>query len=127
MTFSSLISSTDPVAVLTVFDEIHVNEMLYIVVFGESLLNDAVGVVSFLTTLFNAFFTSNKANFRFATKVLYEMFVTYSEISLTGPIRTTDIVNGFLAFFVVGLGGVGIGLAWAAIISYTTRYPIVAF
>lgn len=44
--FGSIIAAVDPVAVLTVFEDVQIHEQLYIVVFGESLFNDAVTVVS---------------------------------------------------------------------------------
>ncbi|XP_015510972.1 probable Na(+)/H(+) antiporter nhx-9 isoform X1 [Neodiprion lecontei] len=95
--FSALISAVDPVAVLAVFEEIHVNEILYIVVFGESLLNDAV------------------------TVVLYNMFEAYSEMG-EARIVYTDIMSGFMSFLVVAIGGTIIGIAWGFATGFVTRF-----
>ncbi len=45
--FGSLISATDPVAVLAIFKEMDADEDLFAVVFGESIFNDAIGIVMF--------------------------------------------------------------------------------
>uniref|UniRef100_A0A7G3B1K8 Sodium/hydrogen exchanger n=1 Tax=Lutzomyia longipalpis TaxID=7200 RepID=A0A7G3B1K8_LUTLO len=95
--FSSLISAVDPVAVLAVFEEIHVNEILYIVVFGESLLNDAV------------------------TVVVYHMMDSYSEMGISN-IQAVDIVSGVASFFVVALGGTFIGVIWGFLTGLVTRF-----
>ncbi|GLG94919.1 Sodium/hydrogen exchanger [Gryllus bimaculatus] len=43
--FGALISSTDPLTILAVFHDLHVDVNLYALVFGESVLNDAVAIV----------------------------------------------------------------------------------
>jgi sodium/hydrogen exchanger-like protein 6/7 len=45
--FGSLISATDPVTVLAIFHDLHVDHDLYSLVFGESVMNDAVAIVMF--------------------------------------------------------------------------------
>ncbi|XP_052741735.1 sodium/hydrogen exchanger 3 isoform X5 [Bicyclus anynana] len=95
--FGALISAVDPVAVLAVFEEIHVDEVLYIVVFGESLLNDAV------------------------TVVLYHMFEAYTEMGAS-RLMYTDFLAGFASFLVVAVGGTCIGVVWGFGTGLVTRF-----
>ncbi|SGY12818.1 BQ5605_C011g06615 [Microbotryum silenes-dioicae] len=47
--FGSTLSATDPVTILAIFNALHVDPKLYSVIFGESILNDAVAIVMFET------------------------------------------------------------------------------
>lgn len=47
--FGSLISATDPVSVLAIFKEMDADPNLYAIVFGESIFNDAIGIVMYET------------------------------------------------------------------------------
>lgn len=93
--FASIISAVDPVAVLNVFEDVSVNEQLYIVVFGECLFNDAV------------------------TVVLYNMFSFVADMPVVEPV---DVFLGVSRFFVVGLGGLGFGVLFGFAASFTTRF-----
>ncbi|XP_033914337.2 sodium/hydrogen exchanger 3-like [Acipenser ruthenus] len=95
--FGSLLSAVDPVAVIAVFEEVHVDEVLYIIVFGESLLNDGVTVV-----LYNVF----------------DSFIAIGGVNVTG----VDCVKGVVSFFVVALGGTLIGIVFAFLLSYISRF-----
>ncbi|CAD5215203.1 unnamed protein product [Bursaphelenchus xylophilus] len=96
MLFSTLISAVDPVAVLSVFTEVKVNELLYICVFGESILNDAVTIV-----LYHA---------------LSDMAVIGSE-----NLVASDLVRVFGSFILVALGGVLFGTLAAIVTGLTTK------
>ncbi|KAM9377537.1 sodium/hydrogen exchanger 2-like [Pholidichthys leucotaenia] len=97
--FSSLIAAVDPVAVLSVFQEMQVNEQLHILVFGESLLNDAV------------------------TVVLYKLFESFLRLpSVSG----LDMLLGGCKVVVVGLGGLCIGLFFGLLAALTSRFTFKA-
>ncbi|KAF7652359.1 hypothetical protein LDENG_00097950 [Lucifuga dentata] len=74
--FASIISAVDPVAVLNVFEDIGVNEQMYIVISGEGLFNDAV------------------------TVVLYNMFSFVADMP---SVASSDVFLGVARFFVVGI------------------------
>ncbi|GMT03475.1 hypothetical protein PENTCL1PPCAC_25649, partial [Pristionchus entomophagus] len=93
--FAALIAAVDPVAVLAIFQEVGVNKMLYFMVFGESLLNDAVTVVCY--TLVNEFRELPSISF-------------------------LDCVFGFFSFICVSLGGTLIGCTFGFLSAVITRY-----
>ncbi|GJE88999.1 sodium/hydrogen exchanger [Phanerochaete sordida] len=47
--FGSTLSATDPVTILAIFNQYKVDPKLYTIIFGESLLNDAVSIVLYET------------------------------------------------------------------------------
>ncbi|XP_051728382.1 sodium/hydrogen exchanger 1b [Ctenopharyngodon idella] len=93
--FGSIVSAVDPVAVLAVFEEIHINELLHILVFGESLLNDAV------------------------TVVLYHLFEEFAHV---GEVSAVDAFLGVVCFFVVSLGGIMVGGVYGVLAAFTSRF-----
>ncbi|KAB5565248.1 hypothetical protein PHYPO_G00238930 [Pangasianodon hypophthalmus] len=93
--FGSICSAVDPVAVLAVFEEIHINELLHILVFGESLLNDAV------------------------TVVLYHLL---EEFAARETVEFSDALLGVLSFLLVALGGIMVGMVYGIMAAVTSRF-----
>ncbi|XP_062386233.1 Na(+)/H(+) exchanger beta-like [Sardina pilchardus] len=93
--FGSIVSAVDPVAVLAVFEDIQINELLHIIVFGESLLNDAV------------------------TVVLYHLF---EEFANAGTVTLVDACLGMACFLVVSLGGILVGAIYGVLGAFTSRF-----
>ncbi|KAL9252052.1 Sodium/hydrogen exchanger 6-like protein [Drosera capensis] len=93
--FGALISSTDPVTVLAIFQELGTDVNLYALVFGESVLNDAVAISLYRTmSMMNRQAASGQNIFMF--------------------------IFGFLETFIGSLStGVGVGFI-SALISFTT-------
>lgn len=88
--FGALISSIDPIAVLSVLNNMGMNdtETIYVLIFGESLLNDGVAIVLFQTLV----------------HFLDETLVIDSDV----------VLDAFLHFVVVALGSVTVGMVSGA-------------
>jgi NhaP-type Na+/H+ or K+/H+ antiporter len=98
LAFGSLLSATDPVAVLAVFDQIKVNAYLHNLVSGEAVLNDAAGLT------------------------LYVFFVQLGDIASSGEFPPIDVAWAFLQFFVICFGGCAIGVCMGLLGAFVTRF-----
>lgn len=121
--FAALISAVDPVsgvkencfilniqvAVITVFEQIHVNEFLFIIVFGEALFNDGIAAVLFQifkrVTLIGVPSVSGMHIFKFVW-------------SFFGEETRKQTLHVILA---VALGGALIGVIFAVICALATK------
>lgn len=83
--YGCVISSTDPIAVLTIFKQLGVLKKLQLLVDGESFLNDATSVIMF--------------------RIISTMVV-----GSMGAFDSSQIFEGFGSFFFVLLGGVVVGI-----------------
>ncbi|KAJ6245278.1 sodium/hydrogen exchanger [Anaeramoeba flamelloides] len=95
LTFGSLISAVDPVAVLAIFEEAHVNKTLHILVSGESILNDSVSIV------------------------LYQLFLSLTKVD---HIETTVPLFAIVRFFLVSVGGILFGFFMGLFGSWLTKF-----
>ena len=97
--FAAPISAVDPVAVIAVFEEIHVNDFLFIHVFGESLFNDSITVVLYI--MFLKFVAIGEKNIHW-----------YHYLAVGG------------SFFVIAGGGILIGILAALAVALMTKLSI---
>lgn len=94
MLFGALISAVDPVATLAIMGELECDPMLYALVFGESVLNDAVSI-----TLFE----------------VIDNFFQDKGVTLSG------IFAALGKFFLITFGSIAIGIFCALFLSFCMR------
>lgn len=109
ISFGATLSATDPVTILAIFNTYKVDPKLYTIIFGESILNDAVAIV------------------------LFETAQRYKEDKATGGDTTTlgflSLLEGIGIFLGVFFGSlligmlVGIGTALTLKYTYVRRFP----
>lgn len=86
LAFGAMISATDPVATLAVFSDLRVDPCLYVIVFGSSVLDDAIAVI--LMNTFNSFIGKS-------FDLLYALttIVTYFLVNLIGSSVMGSIIG----------------------------------
>ncbi|KAI5868138.1 sodium/hydrogen exchanger [Durotheca rogersii] len=98
------LSATDPVTILAIFNTYKVDPKLYTVIFGESILNDAIAIVIFETA----------QKYKSEAAASYGFFSFFEGVGIFLLIFFGSLVIGVL---------VGVGTALALKFTYIRRYP----
>ena len=101
MSVGATLSATDPVTILAIFNTYKVDPKLYTIIFGESILNDAIAIVLF------------------ETAQTYKKTASSEGTSLT-PLSFFESIGIFvLVFFGSLFIGIMIGLATSLLLKFT--------
>ena len=99
--FGAIVSATDPVTILAIFQDLHVDSLMNGLVLGESLLNDAIAIV------------------------LCGAIEDYSKLIIDGEpdsFQTSALFLTILNFFTIFLGSVGLGALTGILTALLTKY-----
>lgn len=91
LVFGTILSATDPVAVVALFNSLGVSPRLTMLISGESMLNDGTAIVGFALMLKVALG---------APCGLYDVVVFFAQMTVTGVILGGLV--GYLAVFIIG-------------------------
>ncbi|KAK9456358.1 Sodium/hydrogen exchanger family-domain-containing protein [Dipodascopsis uninucleata] len=86
--FGALLSATDPVTILSIFSAHKVDPKLYTIIFGESVLNDAVSIVMFETA---EQFSGGSSGFQNLVKGVSTFLLTFSISLIIGILIAISI------------------------------------
>ncbi|KUJ13052.1 sodium/hydrogen exchanger [Mollisia scopiformis] len=95
------LSATDPVTILAIFNTYKVDPKLYTIIFGESILNDAVAIV------------------------LFETAQRYKEGGAAGTLGIVSLLEGIGIFLAVFFGSLVIGMAVGILTALALKYTFV--
>lgn len=98
MTFSAIVSSVDPVAVIAIMESMHVNQDLFNLAFGESTLNDGVAIV------------------------LYDLFKSLGVLQSEGYSVGEIVGLGIAKFLVSVLGAICLSTLLTFLVCFLTRF-----
>lgn len=99
MSVGATLSATDPVTILAIFTSYRVDPKLYTIIFGESILNDAIAIV------------------------LFETAQKYRDTAVAGKLTPLSLFESIGTFLLVFFGslviGVAIGIATSLLLKLT--------